>query len=248
MHAVAPSLHTVDMTLPATLTAIATPTRIHPLQWAMAFSALLATAYAQLGQPTAYALFKPLPLLIALLCVAIATREQVRKPSFWLLMAGLLLSLLGDIFLLDMARFIPGLASFLLAHLCYIALFRRDAPWFAHRLGLALCLLAGALAYGYLNHHGLPPNVQWPVAVYVTVITLMTAQALGRAHSLRTPAARCVAWGALSFLLSDTVLAVNKFAWPVPNSPVWVMGSYYLAQWLIVHGMLQTLRLPAPKK
>ena len=210
----------------------------------MVLSALLATASAQLGQTTAYALCKPLPLLIALACVALAQRGQPRTPSWWLLGAALLLSLLGDVFLLDMARFMPGLLSFLLAHLAYIALFRRDAPWFAHRPALALCLVAGALAYGYLYRHGLPAHLQWPVAIYVTVIALMAAQALGRGHHLRTPAARCVAWGALSFMFSDTVLAINQFAWAVPYSHVWALGSYYLAQGLIVHGMLQTLRAP----
>lgn len=219
-----------------------TPTRLHPLQWAMAASAWLSTLSAQLGHTTAYAIFKPLTMLLAMACVAAVARGRPRTATFWLLMAGLLLSMLGDVFLLNMERFLPGLVAFLLAHVCYIALFRRDAPWLASKAALALCVAAGVAAYAYLYRHGLPAAMQWPVAVYVAVIGLMASQALGRAQVLRTPAAWCVAGGAVSFMASDTVLAVNRFAWAVPCSQLWVLGTYYLAQWLIVHGMLQVLR------
>lgn len=221
---------------------------IHPLQWAMAASAVLTTLAAQLGHDTVYALCKPLTMLIALACVALVARRSPCPRSFRLLIAGLLLSMVGDVFLLDMAHFVPGLLAFLLAHICYIALFGRDAPWLAHQAGLALCFIAGAAVYAFLQHRGLPPPMQLPVAAYVLVIALMGAQAIGRAHVLRTAAARTVAWGAVSFMLSDTVLAVNQFAFPVPYSFVWVLGSYYIAQWLIVHGMLQTLRNTPSKK
>lgn len=225
-----------------------TPPRIHPLQWAIALSAVLTTFSAQMGMSTAYAVFKPLTMALALACVAIVARSSARTTGFWLLMSGLCFSMVGDVFLLTDQRFVPGLIAFLLAHLCYIALFTRDAPWITNKTGLACCLGAGALVFSYLYRHGLPPAMQLPVAIYVMVIAVMSAQAIGRAYVLRTSAARCVASGALSFMVSDTVLALNKFAFAVPYSFVAVLGTYYLAQWLIVHGMLGELRQEASNK
>jgi alkylglycerol monooxygenase len=73
-----------------------------------------------------------------------------------------------------------------------------------------------------------------PVAVYVGVIALMAAQAIGRAAALRTGAAAAVAAGALVFMLSDITIALDKFGhvgWPADQ---WTLPTYYLAQGLIV--------------
>jgi uncharacterized membrane protein YhhN len=195
-----------------------------------------------MGMTSAYAVLKPLTMVLAFACVAMVARHSGRPIAFWLLMSGLFFSMVGDVFLLTEQRFIPGLIAFLIAHLCYIALFTRQAPWFANKTALVCCLGVGALIFSYLYSHGLPPAMQLPVATYVIVIAVMSAQAIGRAHILHTPAARCVAVGALSFMVSDTVLALNKFSFAVPYSFAAVLGTYYLAQWLIVHGMLDALR------
>jgi uncharacterized membrane protein YhhN len=73
----------------------------------------------------------------------------------------------------------------------------------------------------------------------VGVIALMAAQALGRAQVLSDRqgdrAAQLTALGACVFLLSDALLAVNRFVQPLPLASFWVLGSYYVAQWLLVH-------------
>lgn len=189
-----------------------------------------------------FAVLKPLTMALALACVWQEADRQTHATATRLLLAGLVLSLLGDVCLLVAEGFVPGLVAFLLAHVCYITLFGRDAPWLAHKPGLLAVLAIGAAAYAYLWTHGLPAALRLPVAAYVLVIALMAAQAIGRATVLRTPGAHCVAWGAVSFMVSDTVLAFDKFVQPLPGIAFWVLGSYYLAQWLIVHGMLQVLR------
>src|SRR5256885_7986766 len=95
--------------------------------------------------------------------------------------------------------FIPGLASFLLAHLAYIVLLRQDAPWFVHRPSLAATLALGAGMYAVLWQGGLPAALRLPVAAYVLVIALMAAQALGRARHLGGQPAWTVAIGACFF-------------------------------------------------
>ncbi|WP_312306217.1 lysoplasmalogenase family protein, partial [Pulveribacter sp.] len=57
------------------------------------------------------------------------------------------------------------------------------------------------------------------------------------------------------FMLSDTLLAINRFVQPLPWSQVWVLSTYFAAQALIVAGMLRGLAAapvatpePAPAK
>ena len=214
----------------------------------MAACGVLAMFSAHWGYFSAYALFKPLTMVLALICVGVVAGRSPLKKSMCLLLAGLALSMVGDVCLLMPQGFLAGLVAFLLAHVCYIALFQRDAPWLASRLGLAACIAAGAVAYGYLWTHGLPTAMRIPVAIYVLVIGLMAAQALGRATVLHTAAARTVAWGAVSFMVSDTVLALDRFVQPIAGAYLWVLGTYYLAQCLILHGMLQTLRAASLKQ
>ena len=77
------------------------------------------------------------------------------------------------------------------------------------------------------------------VSAYVVVIALMAAQAIGRATRLRDGQAMAVALGACLFLLSDSLLAIDKFVTPLPLAGLWILSSYYAAQILIVLGTLR---------
>ena len=134
--------------------------------------------------------------------------------------------------------FIPGLVSFLVAHLFYVALFKNGQAWFPHRGALAATLGIGVGMYAFLWTGGLPPALRVPVAAYVLVIALMAAQAIGRATVLRSGPALRVALGAGCFMLSDALLATDRFVTPLPMSPLWVLSTYYAAQVLIVSGWL----------
>ena len=152
------------------------------------------------------------------------------------LLLAMVASLAGDVLLmLPGDHFIAGLAAFLLAHVAYLALFRQGVGWFPSRVALTATLLAGALMLGVLWPGLQGPLLTAAVAVYVLVIALMTAQALGRAAVLGDAASRATAWGAAIFMLSDAVLGVDRFVQPVPLAPLWVLGSYFMAQILILH-------------
>jgi sterol desaturase/sphingolipid hydroxylase (fatty acid hydroxylase superfamily)/uncharacterized membrane protein YhhN len=189
--------------------------------------------------------FKPLTMVVA---IALVLRhwQQTRRPRAdttlpghaWLL-AALLGSLAGDVFLMFPGFFIPGLVAFLLAHLAYIALLRQDAPLLASpRAWLGVGAVA-LLVYVVLWTGGLPAGLRAPVAAYVLAIACMAALAIGRAQVLDNTAARLVALGAACFMVSDATLAINRFVSPLPHSAVWVLGSYYTAQCLIVMGWLR---------
>jgi alkylglycerol monooxygenase len=208
----------------------------------------LATATAAVGWIDLHRVFKPLAMILLMAAVwlrhaaASSGRSDGTNPALAhsepafarLLLAALALSLLGDVFLMLPGLFIPGLVSFLLAHLCYIALFRRGVPWFASKRALAITLGAAAAMYAFL-FPGLDPVLKVAVAVYACVIALMAAQAIGRATLLRDPASICVAVGAVLFMLSDSLLAINKFATPLPMAQFWVLATYYAAQLFIAH-------------
>jgi uncharacterized membrane protein YhhN len=174
---------------------------------------------------------KPLAtgLLLALACAA---PEPVSATYRALVALGLAFSLAGDVFLmLPRDRFLPGLASFGVAHLLYIAAFSS-----AVEAGPALGALAAWLGVAALlvprlwRHFG---GMRAPALVYVTAILAMgwraTAQwqASGEHWSLLAFA------GALSFVASDTLLAWNRFRTPFRAAQLLVLGTYYPAQLLI---------------
>ncbi len=186
-------------------------------------------------------LFKPLAMVFAIVFIATRSYSTWASAGFSinfdrLLLGALLLSLGGDVFLMLPGNyFVPGLASFLVAHLFYLALFRQGQAWFANRRALVLVLGVGALMYAVVWSGLSGPVLPVAVAAYVLVIALMAAQALGRATVQGDAGARWVAVGACVFMLSDALLAINKFVQPVPLSGLWVLGTYYCAQMLIVH-------------
>ncbi|MGE0100482.1 MAG: lysoplasmalogenase family protein [Hydrogenophaga sp.] len=205
----------------------------------------MSMACAALGWVELHRVFKPLAMLVAMAVVLGHARGAGGlKRASGLLLGALTLCLAGDTFLMFPGYFIPGLVSFLLAHLIYIALFRQEVPWFPSRRALVATLGFGLAMFVFLWQGGLPTTLGAPVAAYVLVIALMAAQAIGRASVLRSPAAIGVAVGAGFFMLSDTLLAINRFVSPLPMSQVWVLSTYYVAQVLIVRNMLRSESVP----
>ena len=100
--------------------------RIAALQWALIAASSLATL-SSLKLLDLHLVLKPIPMAVAMLFVAVRANSAggVARNDL-LLLAALLFSLGGDVFLMLPGNyFIPGLASFLVAHLFYIALFRQ---------------------------------------------------------------------------------------------------------------------------
>ncbi|MEO8545666.1 MAG: lysoplasmalogenase family protein [Burkholderiaceae bacterium] len=227
--------------------------RLSVLGASMVQAAVLATASATLGLQELHYLFKPLAMVLA---IALVLRRGAALPGYdrgsnRLLALALVASLAGDVFLmLPIHAFIPGLASFLLAHLFYIALFRRGQAWFPSRAALL-----GALAFGAVMLICLWPGLGDPalkvaVSVYVLAICLMAAQAIGRASVLQHRRSALVALGACVFMASDALIAVNRFVQPLPLASLWILSLYYLAQLLIVlhsPAVLTPVRNTAPR-
>jgi len=161
-----------------------------------------------------------------------------------LLGTALALSSLGD-FLLGVRRigsldgeslFLLGLGSFLIAHLVYIALFRKylTLVWWkpgpARMWGVLAILVALASMLGILRHS--LGSLLIPVVVYSLVLSGMGISAM--LADLGTPLA---AFGALLFIASDAMIAITKFRGPFPGSGQLIWITYYAAQFLILRGV-----------
>ncbi|WP_332825869.1 lysoplasmalogenase family protein [Ramlibacter sp.] len=214
--------------------------RIGMLEVLLIEAGALATASAAQGWIDLHRVFKPLAMVLAIVFVL--------QRSGWLraagrfefkLLAALALCLAGDVLLMLEGLFIPGLVSFLAAHLCYLALFKQGQRWFPSGGALAATLAAAVAMYAFLFPH-LGPVLKVAVAAYAVVIALMAAQAIGRAVVLRDAASVAVAAGSVVFMLSDTLLAINRFAQPLPMAQFWVLATYYAAQVLIVRNARPT--------
>lgn len=149
-----------------------------------------------------------------------------------LLIAALVASLAGDVALMFDRGFLPGLVAFLVAHLVYLALFARGVGWLPDRIALAAAATFGIVMLAVL-WRSLPAGLHAPVTVYVLAISMMGAQALGRARACGDTASAMVAAGAVLFIASDTLLALNRFMTPLPVAPLLVLSTYFIAQLLI---------------
>jgi uncharacterized membrane protein YhhN len=128
-------------------------------------------------------------------------------------------------------RFLPGLASFILAHLAYLVAFTCDVST-GGSAALLLPVLGAAAVTMRLLWPGLG-RLKAPVLVYTFVIILMVWQAWARGWTLATGGSTLAAVGAAFFMGSDALLAINRFRAPLRNAQALVMTTYALAQSLI---------------
>ncbi|HEY8601728.1 MAG TPA: lysoplasmalogenase, partial [Thermomicrobiales bacterium] len=151
------------------------------------------------------------------------------------ILLGLLCSLAGNVVLmLPGDRFVAGLVSFLLAHIAYIVAFVA-APEVRFTLASSLTLLP-LILYGTAIFWRLMPHlggVRLPVFVYLLVTVAMAWCAVDRWRVAQTTSAASAALGGLLFVISDSTLAWNRFIGRFRSAQAIVLGTYFMAQWLI---------------
>lgn len=150
----------------------------------------------------------------------------------------------GDVALLGRSKtsFLTGVASFAVAHLAYI-------PGYATRLDPAATIgapgvKAGAATWALtapvlaLKAGKHDPALRAPVVAYAGILSAMFATSTLLRRSLPARARREIVAGSSLFLLSDTLLAVQRFlrTEPSPALESAVMATYTTGQWLIAEG------------
>jgi uncharacterized membrane protein YhhN len=130
---------------------------------------------------------------------------------------------------------VAGLASFLAAHLCYVAAFAPGVTSSIARATMLPYVAALGALLGVLWPHlgGLRPAV----VLYGATLSAMAWLAAARWRMRRTGPAAAAAVGGALFMVSDATLAIDRFAAPFSAATFVVMTTYIAAQWLIVSSM-----------
>jgi len=186
------------------------------------------------------------PLIVVVLLVWLYLSTNLKGRFHKRIFIGLIFAWAGDILLMFQSGkpsfFIYGLIAFVICHIFYIRAFTLDhrsnpnhkTPYFLWAVGAFAIFCSGLFFY-------LQPKLgamQFPVLMYAIIITVMAIMAVNRYGKVNIFSFKLILYGALFFLLSDSVLAVNKFAQPIPQSGALIMATYMIAQYLIIYGTI----------
>jgi uncharacterized membrane protein YhhN len=176
-------------------------------------------------------LLKIIPIAVLLGGVLKAKSSSMRT----ILLSALVFSGCGDL-LLAFDEFIFGVVAFLLAQLSYAELFRHHWQGFYNRWHLSVLLLIYILVmmWWLLPNLG---NLQFAVVAYLIAIATMGLFAFQSSLPMRW-----AVLGAVLFIISDSFIAINKFINPIPYESYWIMSSYYVAQFMLVTGFLNSVK------
>jgi len=181
-------------------------------------------------------------IVISLIFLFIKTSESLSKPIKTLTLLALIFSLLGDVLLMFVDKsehfFTLGLVAFLTAHIMYVLLFLKHRNKGSFPYGFIILLLIFATSLFNFLKDGLGVMLI-PVAIYMLIILTMATTAYLRKNSVNILSYGLVFLGAFFFLISDSILAINKFHQPILWSNISIMVTYAIAQYLIVLGILK---------
>lgn len=161
----------------------------------------------------------------------------------WIVLA-LFFSWVGDVLLMfqqkDKLFFLLGLSAFLVAHIFYIIFFHRVRV-IEKIKGNAWLLLIVVIYYAALIMFLSPylGDMKLPVRIYGIVISFMFMLAMHMLSIKNRIAGKWMITGALLFVISDSVLAINRFYQPFEIAGVVIMLTYGLAQLFIAEGAIK---------
>ncbi len=175
--------------------------------------------------------------------------KNIDKKVVQLALFAFVFSWFGDMLLMfgeiDFIYFMVGLVSFLIAQIFYIFLFLRTInisgkmPFLKKKPFWLIAYIAfGLIVYTILYNH-LDAVLKIAVFVYMTALLSMSAMALNRFGNGHPISFSLVFIGSLLFVLSDTMIALNKFLAPIPYEGILIMTTYISAQYLIMRGLLK---------
>ena len=174
--------------------------------------------------------FKIIPMILMILFTYLHRNSNNPAFSKWLLF-GLFFCMLGDA---TLHWFLLGLSCFLIGHICYIVAFFKEKKKAINRYAAILLLAYGVVMVAWIAGNIFKSGnyiLSIAVCVYIAVILTMGWSAIQSTIPV-------LMIGALSFIFSDSILAINMFITNVPISHVLIMTSYYGAQLLFTISLL----------
>jgi uncharacterized membrane protein YhhN len=173
--------------------------------------------------------------------------KSIDKKVIQLAVFGFLFSWSGDIFMMfaaELEYFVLGIVSFLIAQVFYAFLFLRSInlsgkkPFLKKKPYWAIPYIAFGLIMYILLFSQLDIVLRIAVFIYIVAILTMSAMALNRYGNGHPISFSLVFAGSLLFVLSDSMIAINRFLVSIPYEGLFIMTSYSAAQYLIMRGIL----------
>ncbi|MEP7322090.1 MAG: lysoplasmalogenase [Saprospiraceae bacterium] len=187
------------------------------------------------------------PLLMPSLALGlffILTDTDKKTPFIKTLFAGLAFSTAGDV-LLQLEKsshltiyFYLGLGAFLLAQWMYVLTFRRIGP-INISMNWSLIYIFYFIQFLAILYPGMPLALKIPVTLYGMMLTVMAWNSWRCVQEF--PLGFSAVIGAILFVASDSLLAINKFKTPIPYAGILIMATYIFAQYFIVVGVRSRL-------
>ena len=200
-----------------------------------------------------YYFTKPIVLLLVMIFFRIQTGGSNERMFRNFLMTGFLFSAIGDLLLMFSPSsdgfFISGLVAFLISHLCYtggfVAQIMQNKPWNQHwgQLAFSTLVVVYGAEFFVLNRFSFG-NLQLPVMIYCVAITAMGVAAVMRDRFKNREGYFRVVIGAVFFIMSDSLLATDKFVEPFEGAGILILGTYFFAQYMIATGCLVDIQKP----
>jgi len=188
------------------------------------------------------------PLLLTTLSLYFFLATQKNPSTFRnLILVGLIFSIAGDIFLMFVENdpesqqyFLFGLASFLITHICYLFAFIKfpseQKGWLTKRPWVVILFIVFLIGNMMFLWSDIPDPMRLPVLIYSITIVSMTMTCLNLANKIPSVLFKILFIGVLFFVLSDNIIALNKFKsnqLSIPYPRLLIMSFYLLGQYLI---------------
>lgn len=181
----------------------------------------------QFGKLKLYMIAKPLTMLFIIALPLLEGREEY-SPYAYLIITGLIFSLLGDLFLLFPDKYFNnGLYSFLVAHILYVFAFNQNVDEYCFGIVPVIIIFILVVVKYLAPKLG---AMKYPVILYILVISVMLYSGLNFDRQLGS--ITYISIGAILFTISDTVLAFNKFYKKFSFAEPIILSTYFVAQLL----------------
>ena len=175
-------------------------------------------------------IFKPLSLILIVLIAVVYPPIDSSYKIF--IISGLLFSLVGDMFLIyPKKHFKKGLIAFLVGHVCYTIAFIVLIDFnFTLWIFLPIAIVGTVYLKILIPFSG---KMKIPIIVYIIIIAIMGWAAMERLNYIQTLGTLLATIGAVLFMISDAILALNKFRKPFISAELIILATYFIAQWLL---------------
>lgn len=214
------------------------------INWVILFLLILTGNIAgmYMNNPWLEKVTKPLLMIVMIIYFVSSVNSISSALKKWII-AALAFSWLGDVLLMFQQEqpifFLLGLSAFLIAHIFYILFFHLarvneqvKSRWWLLAIVVVYYAILMAVLYPKLG------DMKVPVPVYGIVISFMLLLATHMLFIKNSKAGQLMMAGAVLFILSDSVLAINKFYQPFEAAGLVIMLTYGMAQLLITKGAI----------